>query len=111
MFVTVCTYRARAGEEDAVIALHEDWERNRRGQASGYLSGELLNDVRDPQAFTTIARFESRAAARTLAEDPEQIAWYRRLASLAEAEPTFTYYHNAWPAGCQDEHALYAQRR
>jgi heme-degrading monooxygenase HmoA len=98
MFVAVCTYRARAGEEDAVIALHEDWQRNRRAKAKGYLSGELLNDVRDPQAFITIARFESRAAALMVAEDPEQITWYRRLVSLAEGQPTFTCYHNAWPA-------------
>lgn len=99
MFVTVCVYRARAGEEDAVIALHEDWERNRRPKAKGYLSGELLNDVRDPQAFITIARFESEVAVQAITEDPEQVAWYRRLASLAEEEPTLTCYHNAWPAG------------
>jgi quinol monooxygenase YgiN len=99
MFVTVCVYRARVGEEDAVIALHEDWERNRRPKASGYLSGELLNDIHDPRVFITIARFESRAAALMAAEDPEQIAWHRRLASLAETEPTLTCYHSAWPAG------------
>lgn len=99
MFVTVCTYRARAGEEDAIIALHEDWERNRRAKASGYASGELLIDVHDPQMFITIARFVSKVAARTVAEDPEQVAWHRRLASLAETEPTLTCYHSAWPAG------------
>jgi len=25
MFVTVCVYRVRDGEEDAIVALHEDW--------------------------------------------------------------------------------------
>ena len=27
IFVIVSTYRAKAGEEDAIIALHEDWQR------------------------------------------------------------------------------------
>jgi hypothetical protein len=35
MFVTVSTYRAKAGEEDAIIALHEDWQRNQRPRARG----------------------------------------------------------------------------
>jgi len=35
MFVTVSTYRAKAGEEDAVIALHEDWQRNQQARTQG----------------------------------------------------------------------------
>ena len=96
MYITVWTYRARQGEEDAVVALHEDWERRLRSKARGYLSGELLRDLDDPQGFIAIARYESEAAARTLAEDPEQITWRRRLASLAEAEPTLTTCQSTW---------------
>jgi hypothetical protein len=39
VFVTVFTYRAKAGEEDAVVALHEDWQRTRRDKAPGLLPG------------------------------------------------------------------------
>ena len=42
MYVIVCTYRARAGQEDAIVALHESWERDQRLHIQGYLSGELL---------------------------------------------------------------------
>jgi hypothetical protein len=42
MFVTISSYRAKEGEEDAIIALYEDWERTLRSQAQGFLSGELL---------------------------------------------------------------------
>lgn len=96
MFVTVCRYRARAGEEDAIVALHEDWGRSLLPRAAGYLSGELLHDVQDPQVFLVITRYESEAAARAIAANPEQVAWQCRLASLSEAEPTLIAYHSAW---------------
>ncbi len=56
MFVTMSTYKAKAGEEDAIIALHEDWQRHQQSRAKGYLSGELLRNVRTrPSAPSTQA--------------------------------------------------------
>lgn len=87
MFVTVCTYRVRAGEEDAIVALHEDWQMRRPAGAPGFLSGELLRSAHDPLVFVDIVRFESEESADAHARDPEQRAWRRRLASLSESEP------------------------
>jgi heme-degrading monooxygenase HmoA len=84
MFIVTCIYRARKGEEDAVVALHEDWEHTLRPSAAGYLSGELLHSVQDPRAFIAITRYVDEAAARAVAADPEHIAWQRRLVSLTE---------------------------
>lgn len=96
MFIVVCTYRARKGEEDAVIALHEDWQRTLRTRAAGYLSGELLYSARDPQTFTALVRYESEAAAQAIANDPEQMAWRRRLLSLTDTKPTCVACYSAW---------------
>jgi quinol monooxygenase YgiN len=95
-FIVVCTYRARAGEEDAVVALHEDWQRTLRSRARGYLSGELLHSLQDPRAFIAIARYEDEAAARAAASDPEHVAWQRRLASLMEVEPACAGHVCVW---------------
>ena len=97
MFVTVSTYRARAGEEDAIIALHEDWQRNVQPRARGYLSGELLRKVEDSREFIAIMRFEDQESARALANDPEQDVWYRRIVSLTEKVPALTKYTSEWP--------------
>ena len=97
MFVTVSTYRAKAGEEDAIIALHEDWQRNMQPRARGYLSGELLRKVEDLREFIAIMRFESQESARALTKDPEHDAWYRRVVSLAENTPTLAEYTCEWP--------------
>ena len=95
-YVTILTYHARPGEEDAIVALHEDWQRTLRARAKGYLSGELLHDTRDPLVFVAIARFESEAAARALAQDPDHAAWRRRLVSLAVVEPACATYESDW---------------
>jgi antibiotic biosynthesis monooxygenase (ABM) superfamily enzyme len=97
MFVTVSRFVAKAGEEDAVIALHESWQRNDQGKMQGYLSGELLRNIRAPQEFIAIMRFDNRAFAQALANDPQRNAWYRRLISLVENVPVLTECVREWP--------------
>ena len=97
MFVTVSTYKAKPAEEDAIIALHEAWQRHQQTQAKGYLSGELLRGINDSRQFITIMRFESQESARALANDPEHDAWYWRVVSLTENVPTLTEYTSEWP--------------
>ena len=97
MFVTVSTYKAKAGEEDAIIALHEAWQRHQQPHARGYLSGELLRNVKDSREFIAIMRFEAQEAAQALANDPEREAWYQRVVSLTENVPTLTEYTSEWP--------------
>jgi len=83
VFVTLINGRARPGEEDAIVALHEDWVRRRSGDA-GLLSSEILVDPADPRAFIAISHFADQAAAERSLGDPEHSAWQRRLASLSE---------------------------
>jgi heme-degrading monooxygenase HmoA len=97
MFVTMSTYRVKAGEEDAIIALHEDWQRNHQHHAKGYHSGELLRNVNDPAEFIAIMRFESLELMQALRNNPEQQSWYQRLVSLTEHLPMPTEYTREWP--------------
>jgi antibiotic biosynthesis monooxygenase (ABM) superfamily enzyme len=96
MFVTVSIYRAKAGEEDAIIALHEDWQRNQQAQTQRYLSGELLRNENDPHEFLAILHFENRESAQALLENPERKAWEQRLASFTQHPPTRTEYMSEW---------------
>jgi heme-degrading monooxygenase HmoA len=91
MFVTVSTYLARIGDEDAIIALHEDWEINQRSKVKGFLSGELLRESEDSNKLIAIMHFENREAAQTLANDSEYDAWRQRLVSLTNASMVTTY--------------------
>jgi heme-degrading monooxygenase HmoA len=98
MFVIVSTYRAKAGEEDAIIALHEDWQRKQGLKAKVYLSWELLRNTEAPREFIVISHFESEQLARTMAHDLNQDAWYSRLVSLLEQGPEDTRCISEWRA-------------
>ncbi len=97
-FVIVSTYRAKAGEEDAIIALHEDWQRKQGLKSKVYLSWELLRNIDAPSEFIVIAHFESEELARAMADDINQDAWYSRLVSLLEEGPANTRCVNEWRA-------------
>lgn len=98
MFVVVSIYRAKAGEEDSIIALHEDWQRNQSNKAKAYLSWELLRNTETPHEFIAIAYFESEEQARAMTQDLNQDAWYFRLISLIEGGPECTKYTKEWSA-------------
>lgn len=98
MFVIVSIYRAKAGEEDSIIALHEDWQRNQSGKAKVYLSWELLRNIEAPREFIAIAYFESEELARAMTDDLNQDAWYFRLVSMIEEGPECTNYASEWRA-------------
>ena len=96
MFVTVSVYRARAGQESAVVALHEEWQHLRKAGTEGFLSAELLRSLKDPLSFIDIARFESEEAARSVVNNPEQSAWYRRLEQLTDGDQELTGCRREW---------------
>ena len=99
MYVTLRTYYAREGEEDAIVALHEDWQRHLRTRALGYLAGELLHDIRHPRLFIAIAHYESADAATAVARDPEYAAWQHRLSSLCQSVPERGEFQTVWQHG------------
>ena len=96
LFVIVSIYRAKPGEEDAIIALHEDWQRKHGLQANVYLSWELLRNIEAPREFIVIAQFESEEQARAMGAYLDQDAWYFRLVSLIEEGPVCTNYRSEW---------------
>jgi heme-degrading monooxygenase HmoA len=98
MFVTVTFQRAKPGEEDAIIALHEDWQRHLLAKAKGYRSSELLSDPSTPGSFISIVHYDSEEAWKETNDDPEQSAWYGRLLSLISGELVMIKSYQQWQA-------------
>ena len=96
MFVTIYTYQARAGEEDAIVALHESWQRTLQPKAAGYISGELLRNVSNAREFIAIMRFERQEFFQELADTPEQQVWTQRLENLVESAPVHRECVSEW---------------
>jgi poly(hydroxyalkanoate) depolymerase family esterase len=96
VFMIVSNYRAKVGEEDAIMALHEDWQRSQGFKAKAYLSWKLLRKVDALHEFIAIAYFSSEELARAAESDLEQDAWYSRLMSLIEEGPIHTGCISEW---------------
>lgn len=96
MFVVVSTYRAKVGEEDAIIALHEDWQRTQGLTCKHYLSWELIQQVEKPFEFIAIVRFPGEAEAQAAARELEREGWHDRLLSLTERDQTQTACTIVW---------------
>jgi antibiotic biosynthesis monooxygenase (ABM) superfamily enzyme len=96
LFVTISTYQARAGEEDAIVALYEDWHHTLQPKVAGYISGELLRNEANASEFIAIVRFEYHEFIQELANQPEQQMWIQRLESLVENAPVHRVYASEW---------------
>ena len=96
MFVCVATYRAKADEEDAIIALHENWDLQQCIKADDNFSCELLRGILDPRKFITIVHCQSKEIAQAVVNDLKQHGLYGRLESLVEGELKCADYTSEW---------------
>lgn len=85
MYGTIYQLRPKPGKETDVVALMDEWDRERRPKAKGSLGGYLFK--LDKGGMMGVAVFENKEAYVANANDPGQDAWYRRLRELLEADP------------------------
>lgn len=96
MFVIVSTYLAKVGEEDAIIALHEDWQRNHDLTVKNHIAWELLRKVEAPREFIAIAHYESEELAKVAENNLGHDAWFCRFVSLIEEGSLREYCTSEW---------------
>src|SRR5687768_3406449 len=96
MFITLSIYHARTGEEDAILALHEEWQRETLQNSAGFISGELLCSTSQRGTYVAIVRFESEVAFRTVAADWDREFWHGRFLSLVDPNPVVVECRTDW---------------
>ena len=88
MYETVAHMRTKAGYEDALRSLIQEWNTERQPQVPGALTGYLFKLDRDPQEWILVALFQDKASYQANdADDPEQDRWYKRFVEHLEGEP------------------------
>jgi hypothetical protein len=86
MFVQVI--RGKVTSAVAMRAASQDWTKNLKPGASGYLGA--TEGVADDGVGVTVARFDSEESARTNNDRPEQGEWWKNVGSkVFENEPEF----------------------
>ncbi len=82
MFVQVI--RGKVKDPAAVQAAWDDWKKNIKPGAKGYLGA--TSGVADDGTAVTVARFESQESARANSDRPEQSEWWRNVGSKAHGD-------------------------
>ena len=85
MYGSVYRIRPKAGKEQEIIGLMEEWERERRPKVKGAVGGMMFK--LDNGGLMGVAVFDSRESYRANAGDPEQDAFYQRWRALMDADP------------------------
>jgi heme-degrading monooxygenase HmoA len=81
--------RPKAGHEQQIQDLLDQWNRDRKPKVKGTRGGYVLRPDRDPREVVLMAVFENRDTYRANADDPEQDKWFRQLREHLEADPTW----------------------
>ncbi len=89
MYGTIAHMRPKAGHEQQIQDLLDQWNRERKPMVKGTRGGYVLRPDRDPREVVLMAVFENRDTYRANADDPEQDKWFRQLREHLEADPTW----------------------
>jgi quinol monooxygenase YgiN len=85
--VTHFKIKAKPGERDAVIAMFDKWQNDRRPKAKGYVRSILTSNLKNPDEFMAGVMFDSKESYDANSNDPDQGAWYKDLRSHLAADP------------------------
>ena len=84
---TIYRMRPKPGAEPQLVALLEEWERERKPNARGAIGGYIFKPDGRPDELIGVAVFRDRESYRANGSDPAQDAWYQRLREHLEADP------------------------
>ena len=85
--VTFFRLKAQPGKRQAVIDLFDEWERERKGKARGFVRSILVTNNEDPDEIMAGVRFDSTENYDANSNDPETGAWYQGLRAMLAADP------------------------
>lgn len=89
MFVSISRYRVKAGMEEALKALNEEWKDTVRPNTFGFISVHVYSGATDAREWTSVAMFVDQYSEMANANSPDHKAWYRRWLELLESGPVY----------------------
>jgi hypothetical protein len=89
MFGTIGHARPKPGHEAEISALLEEWQRTIRPLIPGEMLSLSGTPKDRPGEMVFIALVQDEQTYRNLANLPEQDAWFRKLVTHLEGEPTW----------------------
>jgi hypothetical protein len=87
MYGTVAHLKVKPGQEEKLLVLLQEWDRDRKPKVKGAVGGYVYKLEGRPNEYILVVLFQDRDSYVTNAEDPEQDRWYRRFRELLEVDP------------------------
>ena len=87
MYGTIFRMKAKPGQENALVEVFKEWEKEQQPNVRGAIGGLVLKPDERPGEFIGVAIFEDKTTYTANADSPDQHAWYLRLRELLEADP------------------------
>ena len=87
MYGTIFRMKVTPDQEERVVEVFKDWERERKPQVKGARAGLPLRPDKKSGELIGVAVFQDKASFIANAEDPEQDRWYHKLRELFQADP------------------------
>lgn len=84
MFGTVAIIKPKAGQEQAIVDMLDQWWENRRNEVRGAIASSVH---RNGAELILSVVFESEETYRANASDPAQDKWYQEIRALMDADP------------------------
>lgn len=89
MYGTIFRMKVKRGQEQKVVGLFQEWDRERKPKVKGALGGYLLKPDKKSGEFVGVAVFQDKASYTANASNPEQDRWYHRVRECLEADPSW----------------------
>ena len=85
--VTHFRIKAKPGEREAVLALFDKWQAERKPTATGFVRSMIASNLDDPDELMASVMFDTKEQYDANSSTPEQGAWYQELRSHLVADP------------------------
>ena len=89
MYGTIFRMKVKPGQEQRLVEVFEEWDRERKPNIQGAVASLLLRTDKQPGEFIGVAVFKDKATYVANANDPEQDKWFRKLQELLETDPVW----------------------
>jgi len=89
MYGTIFRMKVKRGQEQKVVELFQEWERERKPKVKGALGGYLLKPDKKAGELVGVVVFQDKASYTANASNPEQDRWYHRVRECLEADPAW----------------------
>jgi quinol monooxygenase YgiN len=89
MYGTIARVCPKPGQESAVAASLEEWDKTQRPIVKGALVGYLFKPDKSPDELVMVAIFADKESYDANAMDPAQDEWYRGFRQHLQADPVW----------------------